>query len=208
MTESGDELYDKWGKLIERAARFVANDFPEVEREELVQELWTFVLSTPSLNHETAGVKGILEKAATLRAWEYRKEGLHLSAQYQYRPSDVRKLLEDSFGDMTRWEGSFVPEDARSEERFDAVIMRLDVREALRRLPLQYAEAIYDKFAEGIDPKDGAGRTRLSRAVARLADVLNHYNLTPDDMRIAGHPGSRKAMTNAQGQSQMGSYDG
>lgn len=189
-----DNLIEVWGDTIKRTANFVARDFPDVEREDLRQELYLFVLAHPTLESpEKPGSTVVLAKAAKMYAWNQRKQHLQLTAQYSYRTSDVRAILETVF-EPSAWEGVNVPEDAKSE--FNDVFLEIncDVKRAWESLGYAMKQTIFKKYALGWEFERGSAESkRLSRAIERLTDNLNFYRKPPD----RDYVGSRKVITSA-----------
>jgi DNA-directed RNA polymerase specialized sigma24 family protein len=183
-----------WTTLIERAARFVAADFPGVEAEDLRQDLWVIVLEK-GLDPEHHGAASLLEKIAKHKAWEYRKDHLYDTSQYDYRQSDVRELLETTF-QRDAWQGAWAPADAASEDRMQGFEMRADIKIAWEKLPESYKKVIFMRYALG-DTLPNNERVRLTRAIDRLTEILNFYQTEPEEFVMLGHPGTRRARNNA-----------
>lgn len=189
---------EDWIEPARKVARFVSFDYPDVEQDDIQQELLLFVAenSTTLRDPDQVGAVQALEKRAKLYCREQRREHLSLTAQYSYRTSDVRRILETAF-DYQDWENAFVPEDAKSDlhKSSDAVELTADIRWAMAYLPEQYQNAIYSAFREH-DYPDGRtnSRKQLNRAVSALVDVLNWYHRGKPDEGI----GTRKIVSNAR----------
>jgi DNA-directed RNA polymerase specialized sigma24 family protein len=189
-----DEIFDTWRETVAKTAAFVTRDFPDIEEEEVRQELWLFVcenhkkLQTPD---KGGSVKALI-RCANNFCWEQRKQQLHITSQYSYRTSDVRKILETVF-DYSQWDRTKVPDDARSE--FNDVFMEVaaDVKASYDKLPTQYQQIIYVRYALGETLRTSAERERLKRAIARLCDYLNYYRGKPVDHEYIG---SRRVISN------------
>lgn len=176
MTE---EEATKWDDLIRKSARFVTSDFPDVDRDDLIQETWVWLLRQRNMiDPDRPGVLKNLTRRIRYLAWETRKEQLQRSAQYSYRTSDVREILETLFN-YADWQGSFVPRDAQSMDglgHMDAVDVRSDISWAFSTLSETYRQAIISRYRDKRDPDVGTRqRKSLSRAVTRLTDRLNSY---------------------------------
>lgn len=188
-----DVDYDTWKPLVERATAYVCRDFPDVEREDISQHLWMKLMENRQhiTSHEERGVPTMLSRWGTTYAWDLRKEHLQLSPQYSYRTSDIKKVLDVIF-DKRDWENAVVPDDARSE--FSCSIeVATDIYIAYEKLGHAQKQAIFERYALGVAPKDDAGVKRLYRAVCALTDKLNWYQKQPD----RDYVGTRKVLTNA-----------
>lgn len=189
-----DNLIEVWGDAIRRTANFVGSDFPDVSPEDLRQELYLFVLAHPTLESpDKPGSTKVLMKAARQYAWDQRREHLQLSAQYSYRTSDVRAILETVF-DRSQWEGVAVPDDARSEFNDVFLEINVDVKRGWESLGYSQRRVIFQKYALGWQFDRGSAEAqRLARAVNKLTDAINFYQKQPD----RDYVGSRKAITTA-----------
>ncbi len=190
--------------VIEAIAPSVARGYPGVDKDDLYQELCVWVLENGhrlDLGH-AAGCRYILNRAAHIFCKRERAAQLQRHSQYNYRPADVRKMLEAAMsGDPLERLDTHVPADAASakETGTDGLDLAMDVRVSADSLPEADQKSIYGRYVLGVVPEaDSAERKRLDRAVDRLTDELNSYSSgrlgTPS---IAGHPGSRRARSNA-----------
>lgn len=184
-----------WLDTIENISRSVAYDYPCVEKDDVYQHLCLMILQEQSLsNPDQEGVVGTLFKIAKRYAKQQRVEALHISVQYAYRPSDVRKILETLF-EYTEWMDGWVPEDAESiKDSADSLDLHSDVSWAFSQLQKPQKEILYRRYGLRED-LDNSDRVRLSRATDKLVEVLNTY-------RRPGH--RRKAMTNAASNATIG----
>lgn len=178
--------------LIRKVSKRITWDFSTIDHEDIAQSLWEVVL-IGQLPVDQPGLRSFLLRKGKALAWEIRMDQLKASAQYSYRTEDVRRLLEEL-------EGSFVPKDAREGEKdaMAALEVRVDLVLAYKQLPPDYQEAIRLRYADLLIPESGsADQKRLSRAVKRLADIMNSYYIkTP----LEGRPGSRQAISNRTAQ--------
>lgn len=165
-----------WDDLIIKVVKWTAWDFPDIDQDEVRQNLWEFILSRPKVDPDRRGVTTMLQKYATRRAWDQRKEQLYYSPQYSYRTSDVRKLLETAFFYLT-WQDGFVPDDALSADGMAALDIRADITQAIQKMrPPQYRKAIIERYRDGVEHPPGSKERRvLNRAVQRLTTTLNWY---------------------------------
>ena len=194
LVSAGDAKYALFQDIVRKTAKFVARDFPEVDWEDLFQDVMLEVLSndkivSPEDDHISTG----LYRIATEHAWEYRKQALYISPQYSYRTSDIRKILETAFN-PSAWDSSFLPDDARSMSQDDRLVINSDIKRGMNYLPPDYVEALFKRYAlKESTTKGSAAEKVLQRATERLTDVLNFYVF---DNHHEG-PGSRRAITNA-----------
>lgn len=185
-------------EVIEKVSRSVVKDFPDLEYDDLTQELYLAVLThrdtipEPSAEDDQSNL--ILHIAKNY-ARKNRTQALNLSPQYNYRQSDVRKILEESMWYYSQWTDGYTPEDDPSEYRqIDPIIARSDIAWAIDFLPSHYKNAIIGRFKEGMIPQTGTAEySRLDRALRKLTDILNSYKRE----RPQDGPGTRKVITNA-----------
>lgn len=201
-----DDRLELWNDLIRKAARFAAYDIPNVSEEDLFQDLWVYVLEHgQNLDPERSGISTILSRKAKSMALDQRKKDLYTSVQYTYRTSDVREILEDIY-EYESWAEGFCPADAKSADGLGSIDVRSDVSWALKQLPDQYFTAIELRYASGVTHgPDSRGRRQLNRAIKRLTDILNSYYRSS---AMLGHPGKRKAISNAQARAILEDQDG
>lgn len=202
-----NNFYETWSGLVERIARFTSYDFPDIEPQDLEQDLYEEVLKRKWENADEFGAVAILRKVAKDKAMQYRSQHLILSPQYNYRTSDVKKILEKVFA-YEDWkpkrsfteveeDGVTVPVEQVMEPHYDLdeiLISHSDVKRAWESLPYNYRKIIFLRFALGDHPETDAGQRQLHRAVERLTDILNRYRGTTSHNGI----GSRRAISNAR----------
>lgn len=184
--------------IIDRVSKSVCKDFPDLEVEDLSQELYLAVLThrdtipTPDEDNDPTA---LILHIAKIYARKNRAQGLTVSAQYNYRQSDVRKILEESMWFYSQWSEGYVPEDDPSEYRHsDSIIARADISWAIERLPEHYKEAILNRFKLGMIPQQATPEYRkLDRSLRKLTDILNSYKRD----RPADGPGTRRVISNA-----------
>lgn len=193
-----EDKYSAWESLVKKTARFVAKDFPEVEEEDLENDLFVFVLETEISPDAEFVAKALYRKAVAL-SWEYRKVGLHLSAQYSYRTSDVRRIMDTGFF-YEDWESGHLPDDCRSEDYDERLVVHSDISRAYDYLTDHYQSVLYRRYYL----QEDVSAASLRKALERLTDILNHYNLkyTHDGLT------SRKVISNAKARSILGSQEG
>ena len=188
-----EDKYTQWRDIVSKTAYFVAKDFPDVEVEDLFQDLMTYVLGnnhlkSPDAEHVPSG----LYKRAVKFAWEYRKQSLYITSQYSYRTSDVRKILETVFN-HNQWATSFLPDDAKSLSDDDRLVVNSDIKRAYDALSETYQVALFTRYALKVIPDNSKEKSRLNRAVEKLTDFINFFQFA---QRHEG-PGKRRVITNA-----------
>lgn len=190
--KTSEEL-ELWRDLVVRVARFVASDFPYVEREDLEQELYLFLFSRDTMDDpETPGSSMILTKVAKTYAFAIRAQHLYQTSQYSYRPSDIRLILESVF-DYRDWTGGYVPNDARGDDWDSYLDVYSDVHWGFQRLSETYRQVIISRYRDRVIPPPASNeRRQLSRALRRLTDIINNY-WTPKQ-----GPGARRVKGNAK----------
>lgn len=195
--------------LIEALARSTARSYPGVEADDIYQEVCLFVLQHgQDLDVENeSGCRYILSRAANIYADGERAAQLHNTSQYNYRPQDVRRILETALDDdRENWPNTHVPDDAKSIKGSAALEVTLDIRQALGELAHADYSAIRARYSLGLVPEAGsAERKRLDRAIDRLTEQLNGYSQERlRAMNARGYPGSRRVVSNAQAQATIG----
>jgi hypothetical protein len=195
---------------VDAASRTVARDYPGVDSDDLYQSLCLWVLENAKWlkTDEEAGCKYIIYRAAHIIARQERAESLHRCAQYDYRPADVRKILESVFEPAENRLQAHVPDDGASLKKtgMDGIEVTLDVMAAVDELGIIEADAIVSRYRDGIIPDaDSSERKRLDRAVHKLTDLVNSYSAQhSENLALRGHPGSRRAMSNASARAAIG----
>lgn len=195
--------------MIEPLSRSTARSYPGVEADDIYQELCLFVLQHGNnLDVENeGGCRHILSRAAHMYASAERAAALGNTCQYNYRPQDVRKILETGAlnDDREAWLLVHVPEDAKSLKGSAAIEVTLDIRQAMEELAYTDRLAIYFRYHDGVVPDaTSAERKRLDRAVDRLTEQLNGFSAERlRRMEMRGYPGARRVITNAAAQAQI-----
>lgn len=182
--------------LVAKISKTVARDFPGVDADDLSQHLFLTIIehrkNFKSPDH--AGVTNALWRIAKGYALRLRSEALHLSPQYAYRPSDVRKILEHTFN-KEEWYDTHVPEDAVSiKDSADELDLQSDIKWAWSQLDLRERRLIFERYALKEELGD-ADRRKFNRAIEKLVDVVNTFPRP-------GHP--RRAMSNSRAQHVIG----
>jgi hypothetical protein len=190
-----DEQEELWDKLLTKIAKATCRDFPDSDWEDIFQSLWLHLCEAWSkgvlLDPETKLAESEMWFAAKSAAWKERTEHLVVTPQYSYRTKDIRQLLE-TFFDRESWMEAQVPEDAVSELGNVALEMSADLSRAYDRLSKDYKTLIVRHF--GLKEKlDAPTKKRLSKAVARMAEILNTYG----GVTHVGGPGARRTLSNS-----------
>lgn len=196
--------YDAWEEIVSRTVRFVVKDFPDVEYDDLFQDVMAYVLQNSNLrNPDGEHVSTGLYKKAVGYAWEYRKQSLYITSQYSYRTSDVKKILETLF-DYREWSTSFIPDDAKSLSDDDRLVVNSDIKKAYDSLSDEYKQRIFTRYALKIEPETPNQKRNLNRAIEKLTDYINFYQWG----RESEGPGGRRAISNATANYIIGNQTG
>lgn len=183
--------------IIERIARQVSSDFPDVSSEDLYQQMCLFVLQNAKSikTKEEGGNPGwILRRVAYHYAKQERTQQLSMSIQYTYRPSDIKAILEIIY-DISDLEKTPVPEDAISLTGNDSLEIGSDVRSAIKRLSETDQIALFRRYAlKEIPDNSSYERKQLNKAVKNLVFALNSYR------GYGTYVGKRRVLSNATAQ--------
>lgn len=107
--------YEDLAEDIDRVSRQVARDYPDIDWQDVRQELALFVVQrgkSIKLKNEGGNPKRLLILVANEYCKKERTQHMALTPQYAYRPSDVSLVLETAY--LGRSNADFVPDDARS----------------------------------------------------------------------------------------------
>lgn len=191
--------YEDLASLIDSVAKIVARDYPDIDWEDLRQEMALFVVKNGKsikLKEDGGNPKWLMERVAKQAAKETRTKHLILTSQYAYRPSDVKEILETAFYPESR-ESSFVPEDATSLDGIDSLQLSSDVLAAYALLKPEWKEVIFRRYAlNQIPSNETYERKKLNKAINELTHRLNSYRgATKDRRRILSNAGARAAIS-------------
>lgn len=190
-----DEQEELWEAMLTRIAKATCRDFPDSDWEDIYQALWvrlcTIWKAGVLLDPESQFAESEMWYAAKSAAHKERTEHLVISPQYGYRTKDVRALLETLF-DHESWMDAQVPEDAVSELGCVALEMSADLSRAYDKLNEDYKQLVFRFFALR-EEFDAPTKKRLSKAIARMAEILNTY----DGVTFVGGPGARRTLSNS-----------
>lgn len=208
--------YEEVARDIDIVAKQVARDYPDIDWQDLRQELVVFVLeNAKSLKPRSEGgnPRRLLNLVAQSYSKKLRTQHMTLSPQYAYRPSEVKLILENAFFGPDRT--SFVPDDARSplSKTFtvydpdgafhtedidpfhypDAMEVASDVKAALKKLKPELREAIFERYVLMKVPDNSSWeRKRLNNAINELTRKLNWYRgLDADRRKVTTNAGSK-----------------
>lgn len=170
--------YEDLARVIDTVSKTVAKDYPDIDWEDLRQELVMFVVQhgkSIKLKDEGGNPRWLLERVAQTVAKRERTQHLILTAQYAYRPSDVKTVLETAFFPEQR-ENVTVPEDAVSLDGIDSLQISSDVLAAYDLLKPELKEVIFRRYAlNQIPSNETYERKKLNKAVNELTFRLNTY---------------------------------
>lgn len=176
---NAQEMVTELLPLIERVARQVASDYPDVEWEDIRSGLCIFVMQNANsikMRNEGGNPNWLLKRVAGTLCKEERAQQHRVSVQYSYRPSDVSRILETAFS-VEHIDKTHVPDDAVSlKSGFDGVEIALDIRDAYNRLNMDMKESVFRRYALGEVPDNASyERKKLNKAVKELTRILNSY---------------------------------
>lgn len=190
-----DEEEDLWNEMTTRISKAVCRDFPDSDWEDIYQSMWIRLVKYWNAGKLTSPEDKYSESemwfAAKAAAHKERTEHLVISPQYGYRTKDVRALLDTLF-DHESWMDAQVPEDAVSELGCVALEMSADLSRAYDKLNEDYKQLVFRFFALR-EEFDAPTKKRLSKAIARMAEILNTY----DGVTFVGGPGARRTLSNS-----------
>lgn len=188
--------YEDLAASIDRISKRVSADYPDVDWEDVRQELALFVLTNGDsikMPDEGGNPNRFLNLVAQSYCLKLRTQHHTLSVQYAYRPTDIKAILETAFSTEDVMH-TYVPEDAVSMRGIDEIELASDVKAAYDRLKPEEKVTIFKRYALGIVPDNASNeRKKLNHAVRKLTYKLNTYRgKGPDDRQM------RKVMTNAR----------
>lgn len=178
-TSHAAELVEELLPLIERVAKNVAADYPDVQWEDIRSGLCIFVMQNASSikrREEGGNPNWLLKRVAGTLCKEERAQQHRVSVQYSYRPSDVSRILETAFS-VEHLDQTHVPDDAVSlKSGNDPIEIALDIRDAYNRLSDDLKQTIFKRYALGEIPDNASyERKKLNKAVKELTRTLNSY---------------------------------
>lgn len=208
--------YEQAARDIDIVAKSVARDYPDIDWEDVRQELVVFVLeNAKSLKGRDEGgnPRKLFGLVGQTYAKKVRTQHMILSPQYAYRPSEIKLILETAFFGPDS--SSYVPDDARdplsrtfnvydpdgafqvqSVDPFhlpDAIEISSDIKAAMMKLKPEHKEAIFERYVLMEVPDNSSWkRKRLNNAINELTRQLNWYRgVDKDRRRSTSNAGSR-----------------
>lgn len=216
--------YDDLANDIDRVAKNVASDYPDIDWEDVRQELALFVLEhgkSIKLRDEGGNPRWLLDRVANEYCKRLRTQHMTLTPQYAYRPSDIVKIMETAF--LDNGPSGYVPDDARSPlsktfnlydpngyfraesidpfHEVDFTEVSSDIKTTIKKLKPELRDALYRRYVlQEIPHNNSYQRKRLNKAVNELTRKLNWYRGSED---------RRKAMTNSAARARLSEvYEG
>lgn len=191
--------YEDLARMIDLVAKNVAKDYPDVEWEDLRQDMSMFVVQhgkSIKLKEDGGNPRWLLERVAQTAAKRIRTQHLILTSQYAYRPSDVKKILETAFF-PEQMESTQVPEDAISLDQIDSLQVSSDVMAAYDLLKPEWKEVLFRRYAlNQIPSNETYERKKLNKAINELTFRLNSYRgAAKNRRRVMSNAGARAAIS-------------
>jgi len=173
-----------WDEEIHKIARWLCREHPDVEFEDIKQDLWVVLLFFQEkgklLELDDKYLRTTLRYRGTAICNKYRQQHLTISSQYGYRTKDVRNLFE-TFWFYEDWMTAELPDDAlnvdaerRHIRQEEGIHLSADLSAAFDKLTDEYKAIIYKEFRQSED-LDKNERVKLSKALHRTAEILNTY---------------------------------
>lgn len=154
-----------------------------MEAQDLYQDLFLYIITEVTAKPSDNRAYAILKRFATKKAWEYRNQALRLTAQYSYRPIDVRRLCQQYLfnPDYVR-QGITIDDQPRGDDETassgvqmeDRMVIAADVQWAFSKLNASDQQLIRKQFQFG-DPLTHPEKQAVSRAIDKMTNNLNYY---------------------------------
>lgn len=172
--------------LIKQITDSTCKNFPAIDPEDLSQEVWVELITNyqDDLSPEDKALRSYLFTYARGAAWRMRVEQLRLSAQYFYRVSDVKEILETVF-DRMDWPSGYTPRDARvgERDRMAAIEVRMDSLRGYWFLPKDYKESLISRYYDRVTPERGSEAYELLwYSLRRLTENMNTYQAMLEEL--------------------------
>ena len=186
---------EELNKIIQKAAITVSYSWPgAIEADDLQQELWVKILESPKymdqmVTSDPALRMELLKRLGMQIAGRYVNDYELFSGNAFYGTVHVRNLLDAGLLTIAR---------ADLADMKETLTEFLDLHEAfdvMKRSSREYAEIIWNVYANGDSPETGADKRRAQRAVRSLTDLMNQAHRR----RFAEYeegPGTRKVISN------------
>lgn len=204
-----EDIIEAIGEAVTQEARRASNRWNNmVDAEDIEQELWAWILESPSIQkYLSSGNKPQLSKALRRKsdsiASQERISYEHFSGQFSYTPAEVRHLLNSYYN-------SSVPEVSvevmqLAEEKLSKTTIsnilgsnissdeRVDLEEALADLGAtneNYLDALIRQYFLGLKAENKSEEHARDRGVTKLTDFMNRKRSQRTTDRVDG-PGTR-----------------
>lgn len=168
--------------LADKAARSVANAWPNVEKDDVKQTILLHAYERRPMLEEHAGNEIFLaqfcKKVGTQHASAVRDALDVEDGGYYYTPDEARMALmtfiysDDELGQMLGREDDLL----KCRITDNLVTARIDASVAMNRLPKHVQTILMKRYVYGIPPSDPTERKASNRAVDVLARQMNRDN--------------------------------
>lgn len=186
---------EEWLEYAKRVAKRFSISFEGIDSDDIYQELAILLITKEEQLTRNALSDSYIKKALQNVAYNYcmseRDSHFVFSGSYDYRTDDVRLMLEKYFAGMSA--EMFVPDDAKTIESDDHLVINGDIARAVEQLSETELNTLEDGIF-GDEPSTPAERKRYSRAVKKVTRILNE-NANDKAFGYEG-PGARKVITN------------
>lgn len=167
-----------WREAVDSISEEIAQDYPDITPREIAEAVWVKLLTLEAMllvDPWDHGVPEFIRRESRDSAGGIRKRKMKQSAQYNYRPSDVSRIMETVF-DRMDWPSGFTPRDAREGEHDEmaAIEVRLDACCAFRRLPEHLRGYLIQRYYDMEVPEAGSAEDiKLRWTIDRITDRMN-----------------------------------
>lgn len=179
-------LYEKVEGTVKKVAQETHIRWARImPADDIEQELWLYILEHPStqewmLTAKSSTMKSILAKQGDYICSKERLDYDHFTGNYNYNSQEVGALLEGLVG------GKSIKPDM-------AVDLQLGMEDLQKEHP-QFFETLHDIYWERLDYSDTPKRKRKSRALSKLAELMNRKRSQREAERTEG-PGTKPKIT-------------
>lgn len=197
-----EQKIENYTPIIKRVARRVASEHHIIEREDMEQFLYCFVIkrkdSLPDDPKEVDwSVQSRFLQVARTEAFNQKRQHYMIDAAVSYSVKDVKRILLTHF-DANDWD--VVSTDGESVE--DSISEHSDVAWALDHLDPKERSFVAECYKSNEFPASGTKEYRkLNSLTIKIANIANHFTRTDEGEGV----GRRKAMSNAQSRAMIDS---
>jgi DNA-directed RNA polymerase specialized sigma24 family protein len=197
----GQTLWTEHQTFIVNTARNTARSYFKVEEEDVLQEIYIFLWEKEQAlleqERNEAYIKTCIRNVANNYAQRMRDTTLRETDTFYYSLTEVKEMLPHFFSLYEDWNQTQTVETGSNYDSRDALAIFCDFSLAFELLSEPFKEILLRKYGEGEELSEAKDRQQASRALKRFWTTLN----TEVDKRAKAHtgPGSRKAISNAQG---------